>query len=154
MSKLTIKSYEEFEGFIGNEIGVSDWLTITQDQINKFADATDDHQWIHIDPERAAKESPFGKPIAHGYLTVSLLTTLWLQIVDFKNVKLMVNYGIEKLKFNQPVAVDSKVRLRAKLESLVNLRGVAKANMKVALEVEGQKKPAYEAVIVFLYHFE
>ncbi len=154
MSKVVINSYEEFESFVGKQIGVSDWLTIDQKRINLFADATDDHQWIHTDPERAKAESPFGGPIAHGYLTVSLLTPLWLQIVEFNNVKLMVNYGMEKLRFNQPVKVDSKVRMVAKLESLINLRGVAKANMKVTLEVEGVKKPAFEAIAVFLYHFE
>ena len=154
MSKIIINSYEELNAFLGKEIGVSDYHTITQEQINKFAEATIDHQWIHVDPERAKTESPFGTTIAHGYLTLSLLTYLWLQIVEVRNVKLMVNYGIENLKFNQSVAVNSKVRLRAELLSLKNLRGIARAHMKATLEVEGSDKPAYEATIVFLYHFE
>ena len=92
MAELTIGSYEEFEQYVGKELGVSQYLQITQDQINKFADATLDHQWIHTDPERAKTESPFKSTIAHGYLTISVLPHLWEQIVDFKNVKLMVNY--------------------------------------------------------------
>ncbi len=154
MSKIIINNYRELEAFLGKEIGVSDYHTITQEQINKFADATHDHQWIHVDTERAKKESPFQTTIAHGYLTLSLLTYLWLQIVDVRNVKLMVNYGIENLKFNQSVPVNSRVRLRAKLENIIDLRGITRAHMKATLEIEGNKKPAYEAIIVFLYHFE
>ena len=153
MAKIVISSHEELASFLGKEIGVSDYHTITQEQINKFAEATIDHQWIHVDPERAKTESPFGSTIAHGYLTVSMLTFLWLQIVDVQNVKLMVNYGIEKLKFNQSVPVNGRIRLRASLESIIDLRGVTRAHMKAIMEVEGNKKPAFEATIVFLYHF-
>jgi acyl dehydratase len=154
MEKIIITSYDELAAFLGNEIGVSEYHTITQEQINKFADATLDYQWIHVDPQRAKEESPFGSTIAHGYLTLSLLTYLWLQIVEVRNVKLMVNYGIESLKFNQSVAVNSRVRLRAKLESIKDLRGITRAHMKAVLEIEGSEKPAYEAIIVFLYHFK
>jgi acyl dehydratase len=153
MGKLTISSFSEFESYVGKELGVSDFITVSQEQINKFAESTLDFQWIHTDPERAAKESPFGTTIAHGYLTVSLLPHLWEQIVKFENVKLMVNYGIEKLKFNQAVKVNDKVCLRVTLESLQNLRGVIKAQMKARLEIEGNSKPAFDAVVVFLYHF-
>ena len=153
MAKINISSHDELAVFLGKEIGVSEYHTITQEQINQFADATIDHQWIHVDPERAKTESPFGSTIAHGYLTVSMLTHLWLQIVNVTNVKLMVNYGIERLKFNQSVPVNGKIRLRASLESVVDLRGITRAHMKAVMEVEGNKKPAFEAVIVFLYHF-
>jgi acyl dehydratase len=153
MSKITISSFEELEKLIGHELGVSEYHEFTQDQINTFADATIDHQWIHVDAERAKTESPFGNTIAHGYLTLSMLPFLWNQIVDVQNLKLQVNYGIEKFKFNQPVLVNSKVRLVAKLINAVNLRGVAKTNIGVKLEIEGNKKPAYEGEIVFLYHF-
>ncbi len=153
MAKLIINNHEELAAFLGKEIGISDYHTITQEQINKFADATIDHQWIHVDPERASKESPFGTTIAHGYLTLSMLTYLWLQIVEVRNVKLMVNYGIEKLKFNQSVKVNDRIRLRTSLENIVDLRGITRAHMKAVLEIEGNKKPAYEATIVFLYHF-
>jgi acyl dehydratase len=153
MAPVVINGFKEFETYIGKEIGVSDYHTITQEQINKFADATLDHQWIHIDPERAKKESPFKSTIAHGYLTLSLLPYLWEQIVDFKNVKMMVNYGIEKFKFNQAVLVDNAVRLRVKLDSLLDLRGITKAQMDAVLEIKDAKKPAFEGKIVFLYHF-
>ncbi len=153
MAQLIIKSFEELESLKGQELGKSEYHTITQDQINKFADATIDHQWIHTDPEKAKVESPFGNTIAHGYLTVSLLAYLWGQIVDVQNIKMQVNYGIESLKFNQPVLVNSKVRLVTKVQDVKNLRGVTKANIGVVLEIEGNKKPAFEGEIVFLYHF-
>lgn len=153
MSKLIIRSFDELEKLIGQELGESKYLTISQEQINKFADATLDHQWIHTDVEKAKKESPFKNTIAHGYLTISLLPHLWNQIVDVQNLKMQVNYGIEKFKFNQPVLVESAVKLRAKLNNAVNLRGVTKATIGVKLEIEGNRKPAYEGDIVFLYHF-
>ena len=154
MSKLTIGSFEEFEQYIGKELGVSEYIKITQEQINKFADATLDHQWIHTDPERAKTESPFKNTIAHGYLTVSVMPYLWAQIAEFKNIKMMVNYGIEKLKFNQAVVVNSELRMNAKLVSLKNLRGTTKAELKIVLEIKDQKKPALETNIIFLYIFE
>ncbi len=154
MSKLSIGSFEEFEQYVGKELGVSDYLKITQEQINLFADATLDHQWIHTDPERAKTESPFKSTIAHGYLTVSVLPYLWEQIADFHNVKMMVNYGIEKLKFMQAVTVNSELRMIAKLVSLKNLRGTTKAELNIVIEIKDQKKPALEANIIFLYIFE
>ena len=153
MSKVIIKSFAELEAMIGKELGISDYHEFTQEQINLFADATIDHQWIHVDVERAKNESPFGNTIAHGYLTLSILPHLWNQIVDVQNLKLQVNYGIEKLKFNQPVLVNSRVRLHAKVINALNLRGVTKAFIGVKLEIEGNRKPAYEGEIVFLYHF-
>ncbi len=153
MSKLVISSFAEFEGYVGRELGVSPYIKITQEQINRFADATLDHQWIHTDPARARRESQFNTTIAHGYLTLSIVPYLWDQIAEIRNIKMLVNYGIEKLKFNQPVIVDSEVRLRVTLQSLVNLRGIAKAEMAVELEIKDNKKPAFSAVIIFLYHF-
>ena len=153
MSKLIIRNFEDLETLIGKELGVSDYHEFTQEQINKFAEATLDHQWIHVDVEKAKKESPFGNTIAHGYLTLSILPYLWTQIIEVQNLKLQVNYGIEKFKFNQPVLVNSRVRLVAKLVSAVNLRGITRANIGVKLEIEGSKKPAYEGEVVFLYHF-
>lgn len=153
MSPVAINSYQEFEQYIGKEIGVSDYITITQDQINLFADATLDHQWIHVDEERAKNESPYKTTIAHGYLNLSVLPYLWEQIVEVNNSKLTVNYGIESLRFNQPVLVNSEVRVRAKLKSLINLRGIAKAEIQVSLEIKDNKKTALDATIIFLYHF-
>lgn len=153
MSLLTIRSLAELEAYQGQELGVSPYLLITQEQINRFAEATLDRQWIHVDEERARTESPFGSPIAHGYLTVAVLPFLWTQIVYIENLKMQVNYEIESLRFNQAVPANSEVRLRSTLLSVKNLRGVAKAQIGVTLEIKDQKKPAYTGVVVFLYHF-
>jgi len=153
MNPLVIQSLAEFEQHIGKELGVSDYLLVSQEMINMFANATLDHQWIHLDKERAKTESPYGDTIAHGYLTLSLLPHLWYQIVEFKNVKLMVNYGIDNFKFNQPVVVNNEVRVRVKLISLANLRGITKAQLKATLEIKDNKKHAFEGIITFLYHF-
>ena len=150
---ITIKNYAEFETHLGKVIGTSGWHLITQDQINKFAEATIDHQWIHTDPERAATESPFKATIAHGYLTVSLLPYFWHQIADVQNLKMQINYSIENIRFAQPVLVNTNVRLIAKLVAIVNLRGITKATIGVTMEIEGEKKPAYTGEVVFLYHF-
>lgn len=149
---LEIGSFEEFEKYVGKEIGVSEYHKITQEQINLFADATLDHQWIHTDVERA-KNGPFKHTIAHGYLTLSLLPYLWQQILKVNNVSSMINYGIEKLKFGQPVIVDSEVRARVKLNKLTNLRGICKSELNVVLEIKDSPKNAYEVVIIFLYNF-
>jgi acyl dehydratase len=154
MSQITIGSFEDFEQYIGKELGVSEYHQITQEQINKFADATIDHQWIHTDPERAKNEGAFGDTIAHGYLTLSLVPYLWDQIIHVNNLKMMVNYGIENLRFAQAVLVNNEVRLSANLKNVVNLRGTVKAEVNVKLEIKNQKKPAFTGVLVFLYHFE
>jgi acyl dehydratase len=153
MAKTIINSYEEFKLLLGKEIGVSDYVKITQEQINKFADATLDYQWIHTEPVRAAKESPFKSTIAHGYLTVSMLTYLWYSIVDVRNVKMIVNYGIENLRFQQPVLVNDRIRARVWLNDIRDLRGITKIQVKIVVEIEGRKKPAYDALVTFLYHF-
>lgn len=153
MSQLVISTLDELTKYEGTEMGVSDYHTITQEQIQKFADATLDHQWIHLDAERAKTESPFGATIAHGYLTVSLLPYLWSQITSIRNLKMQVNYEIESLRFNQAVVVNDRVRLRAKLLSVKNLRGIAKARLEVTLEIENSRKPAFTGIITFLYHF-
>jgi acyl dehydratase len=151
---VVIGSFTEFEQFVGKEMGVSDYLKITQDQINKFADATLDHQWIHTDPKRAEIESPFKKTIAHGYLALSVVPYLWEQIAQINNIKMLINYGIESLKFNQPVLVNDEVRLRVFLKSLLNLRGVTKAELNIEVEIKDNKKPAFTASLIFLYHFK
>ena len=151
---VIINSYEEFEKLVGCTIGNSDWVELPQDRINLFADATLDHQWIHVDVERAKVESPFKSTIAHGYLTLSMLPYLWNQIIEVNNLKMMINYGIEKMKFGQAVKAGQRIRLTAAMQSLANLRGVAKAEIKFALEIEGEKKKALEGVAIFLYYFE
>jgi acyl dehydratase len=153
MAKLVITSHDDFEKMVGQELGVSEFLTVTQDQINKFADATFDHQWIHVDEKRAQTEGAFGSTIAHGYLTLSLLPYMWDQIITVENTKMLVNYGIEAFRFNQPVLVNSRIRTRVKLNSISNLRGISKVKLDITMEIEGNKKPAFEGNVTFLYHF-
>lgn len=150
---VVISSHDEFAQFLGKDIGVSEWHKITQEQINQFADATLDHQWIHCDPARAAVESPFKTTIAHGYLTLSLVPYLWKQITEIRNFKMEINYGIENLKFGQPVTVDSEIRLRVKLAGIVNLRGITKITIAAIMEIKDAPKPSFTADTLFLYHF-
>lgn len=153
MSKVIINSYEDFEKLVSKQIGVSDYVELSQERINLFADATLDHQWIHVDTERAQVESQFHSTIAHGYLTLSMLPHLWNQIIEVNNLKMMVNYGMDKMKFGQAVLSGQSVRLVADLQSLTNLRGVAKAEIKFAIEIKDQPKKAIEGVATFLYYF-
>ena len=152
MAKVIISSFAEFETFKGNTIGISEYFQVTQEQVNKFADATLDQQWIHTDPVRAA-DGPFKTTIAHGYLTLSLIPYLWEQIAEVRNLKMMINYGIESLRFNQPVIVGSEVRLKVDLQNILNLRGVTKVELTVTLEIKNNPKPAFTGTLVFLYHF-
>lgn len=137
---LTINSYEEFEKYLGQELGKSDWLEIDQDRINAFADATLDHQWIHVDPEKA-KNGPFGQTIVHGYLTLSLLPYMWEQIIKVNNLKMMVNYGMDKMKYGQAVLSGQSVRLVATLHSIANLRGICKVEIKFTIEIKTKRSP-------------
>ncbi|MFQ9996887.1 MAG: MaoC family dehydratase [Hoylesella buccalis] len=154
MSKLVVNSFEEFAAFEGKELGASDWLLIDQERINLFADATLDHQWIHVDTDRAKKESPYQSTIAHGYLTLSLLPYLWSQIIEVNNIKMLVNYGMDKMRFGQAVVTGSRVRLVTKLHAISNLRGICKTEINFKIEIEGQRKPALEGIATFLYYFE
>lgn len=149
---ITINSYEEFAALKGKEIGTSEWLEVNQERINQFADATLDHQWIHVDTERA-KEGPFGQTIVHGYLTLSLLPHMWGEIITVNNIKMMVNYGMDKMKFGQAVLSGSSLRLVASLHDIQNLRGICKAEVKFKIEIKDQRKPALEGIATFLYYF-
>ena len=150
MNKVIINSYADFEKLVGQQIGVSDYLEVPQDRISLFADATLDHQWIHVDTERAKTDSPYHSTIAHGYLTLSLLPYLWSQIIEVNNLKMMINYGMDKMKFGQAVLAGQSVRLVASLHSLTNLRGVAKAEIKFAIEIKDQPKKALEGIAILL----
>ncbi len=154
MGKLVVSSYDEFASHLGEVLGVSEWLQVDQERINMFADATLDHQWIHVDVEKAKAETPYKSTIAHGYLTLSLLPYMWNQIIEVNNLKMMVNYGMDKMKFGQPVITGSSVRLVTVLQSIVNLRGTCKAEIKFTIEIKDAKKPAIEGVATFLYYFE
>ena len=153
MEKVVINSYEEFEKLVGQRIGVSDWLEIPQERISQFADATLDHQWIHVDVERAKAESPYKSTIVHGYLTLSLLPYLWGQIIEVNNLKMMVNYGMDKMKFGQAVKSGESVRLVADLHSIENLRGTVKAEIKFTIEIKDSPKKALSGIATFLYYF-
>lgn len=150
---VVIDNFDAYKRYEGEVVGVSGWHRIDQHQINLFADATLDHQWIHVDRDRAEKESPFKSTIVHGYLTLSLIPHLWKQIATIRNLKMEINYGIENLKFGQPVLVNDEVQLQAKIKSITNLRGTVKAIIQTTLFIKNKDKPAYTADVVFLYHF-
>ena len=153
MEKVIINSYEDFEKLVGQQIGVSDYVELSQERINLFADATLDHQWIHVDQERAKTESPFKTTIAHGYLTLSMLPYLWNQIIEVNNLKMMVNYGMDKMKFGQAVKSGESIRLVADLHSIENLRGTVKAEIKFSIEIKDSPKKALTGIATFLYYF-
>lgn len=153
MDKLIINSYEDFEQYVGKELGASGYVQLPQERINLFADATLDHQWIHVDTEKAKAESPFGTTIAHGYLTMSMLPYLWDQIVEVNNLERMMNYGMDKMKFAQPVLSGQHVRMVTRLHELANLRGAVKTTIKFTIEVQETGKKALEGLATFIYYF-
>jgi acyl dehydratase len=148
----TVQGISGLKENIGQHLGYSDWVEITQDQVNLFADATGDHQWIHVDPERAKKESPFGGPIAHGYLTLSLGPRLMPEILRVDGISMGVNYGCAKVRFPSPVPVGAKLRLGAKLDNVEDIAGGAQVYMTFTFEVEDAPKPSCVAEIIFRYY--
>src|SRR5438445_9180234 len=148
----TIDGIEGLKAAVGDHLGYSDWHEITQDRINAFAEATGDHQWIHVDPERA-KDGPFGRTIAHGYLTMSLVPSLFGEVWKVEGMKMGLNYGINKLRFPAPVPVGSKVRMDATLAKVEDVGGGGvQTALAVTIEVEGQEKPACVAEVVYRYY--
>ncbi|MGJ9403963.1 MaoC family dehydratase [Arthrobacter sp. KK5.5] len=137
----TVISYEELANAAGTDLGYSEYRTITQEQVNTFADAADDHQWIHTDPEKA-KEGPFGGPIAHGYLTLSLQIAFWTELFQVSGVKTKVNYGLEKVRFPAPVPVGSQVRMKATIAAVEEVKGGYQIAVDQVVEVEGAAKPS------------
>ncbi len=148
----TTTTMAELPGLIGTDLGPSDWFEVTQEHVNQFADATGDHQWIHVDVERAKKESPFGGPIAHGYLTLSLLVPLFLQVLMVTDSAMGVNYGLNKVRFPAPVPVGSKVRLTARLQGVEEVAGGLQLTVSAAMEREGGDKPVCIAEPVYRYY--
>ncbi len=151
MTTQTVVDFADVASVVGTTVGPSEWIEITQDRIDTFADATDDHQWIHVDPERA-KQGPFGAPIAHGFLTLSLLIPMWSELFDVSGVKTKVNYGLDKVRFTNPVKVGSRVRLVVTIKEASEVKGngihlVAEGT----IEIEGQERPA--VVATFLNRF-
>lgn len=145
----TFDNVADFAAAIGEELGTSDWHTVTQNQINLFADATGDHQWIHVDPEKAAK-GPFGTTIAHGYLTLSLLPVLLEQTYAVNNIVMGMNYGANKVRFPAPVPVDSKVRVSAKLLEATPIKIGTQFVIQATVEREGAEKPVCIAEVVYV----
>lgn len=144
--------YKDVKSLVGQEIGVSDWHLVTQEEINAFADATHDHQWIHVDVERAKRESPFGGPVAHGYYTLSLAPHLMSQIWSVQGIRMGVNYGLNKLRFPAPVLVGKQVRLRAMLNNVEDVSGGQQATVGMSFEVEGSDKPVCVAEAIYRYY--
>ena len=142
---------DEVAAAVGEELGTSEWLTVDQDRVNKFADATGDHQWIHVDVERA-KEGPFGGPIAHGYLTVSLIIPMFVELLAIEDVGMGVNYGLDKLRFPSPVKVGSRIRLHGRVGEVEDVPGGIQATLDFTVEVEGSEKPACIARAVYRYY--
>lgn len=136
--------YAELSDYVGKELGFTDWTEVTQDRINTFADATDDQQWIHVDPVRAA-EGPFGAPIAHGFLTLALIIPLQTELFDVADVATKVNYGLDKVRFISPVKVGDKIRLTATIAEVTEIPGGYQAVIDETIEIEGGSKPALVA---------
>jgi acyl dehydratase len=136
----TFEKISDLQNLVGQELGVSEWMTITQEQINKFADATCDHQWIHIDPERA-KAGPFGTTIAHGFLTLSLISEMMVSAFRIVETRMGVNYGLNKVRFPAPVPVGSRLRGRFKLAECIPLEGGVQITLECTMEREGSEKP-------------
>jgi acyl dehydratase len=146
MPSRVIEGVEALRGLVGQEVAVGDWYTVTQEQINAFANVTGDHQWIHTDIDRAARESPFGTTIAHGFLTLSLLSTLHSQAVQIRaNAKMSINYGLNRLRFTSVVRSGSRIRVRSVLQELKDIEGGLRLLWNVTVEIEGSAKPALVA---------
>ena len=144
---------ERLQGQVGTEIGVTDWMEITQDRVNAFADATDDHQFIHVDPERASR-TPFGGTIAHGFLTLSLTVPMSFAVeLDVGEPKMAINYGLDRVRFPAPVRVGSNLRARVVLHAVSEVAGGIQVNRTVTMEVEGTEKPAMVAETVTRYYY-
>lgn len=150
---VVVNGAEELKQLVGKSLGSSSWLTIEQERIQLFADATGDHQWIHTDPERAAKESPYGKPIAHGYLTLSIIPIFFFELLEVKGAKLAVNYGLDKLRFPAPVPVGSKVRGTFTIAGVEEVPGGLQLRAAGTVELEGGTKPVCIAEVLYRYYF-
>ncbi|MGW1957274.1 MaoC family dehydratase [Streptomyces sp. NPDC001920] len=147
---ITVNGLDELKKLAGSDLGTSEWIEVTQERVNTFADATGDHQWIHVDPRKAA-EGPFGAPIAHGYLTLSLFIPLFSELLDVRGVTTKVNYGLNKVRFPAPVVVGSRIRLVARLAEVEEVAGGVQITVDGTMEIEGGTKPA--AVLQSLSRF-
>jgi acyl dehydratase len=151
MPPRIVRTIEEAKALVGQEIGVSDWVVVDQSRINQFASATDDHQWIHTDVDRAKAEMPGGQTIAHGYLLLSLMPALMDMIVELPTLERAINYGLNKVRFKNPVPAGSRVRMRSVLLQAQKRAGALQVILENTLEVEGHDKPAFVAEVIALY---
>lgn len=142
MATTVFENLDEVRAAVGRHLGFSDWEEVTQDRVNLFADATGDHQWIHVDVDRAKAESPFGGPIAHGYLTLSMSNEFLPGIVEVRGISMGVNYGVDKVRFPAPVPVGSRVRAGVELVAVDEVTGGIQTTMRVTIEIDGGDKPA------------
>jgi acyl dehydratase len=149
---ITADGLDELKKLAGRDLGTSDWIDITQERVNGFADATGDHQWIHVDPEKA-KDGPFGGTIAHGYLTLSLIIPLFNELLEVRGVSMSINYGLEKVRFPSPVPVGSRIRLRGLVDSVEEVKGDGVQMLTTfTVEIEGQDKPAAVAQAIYRHY--
>lgn len=153
MPALVVETPHSLVEFVGREIAVTDWFTVTQERIRQFAEATEDRQWIHVDPERAQKESPFGTAIAHGFLTLSLASHFMQQALQIRGgVQMGVNYGLNRVRFPSPVRVDSQIRARVSLQSIKELSGATQATFSIVVECRETAKPCCVAEWIVRYY--
>jgi len=154
MPMLVLSCAADVKVYEGREVGVSEWITVDQDRINRFADATEDHQWIHVDVERAQRELPIGTTIAHGYLLISLMPKLLDTFVQFTRLKRVINYGLNDVRFKNMVPAGKRVRLRGKLRSARQRAGGLQVILENTIEIEGETRPACTCETLVLYYFE
>ena len=147
-----IENISALREFVGSEVAVSDWLDVSQERINQFAEATEDRQWIHVDPEKAARESPFKETIAHGFLTLSLLSELGKRAMQVGGVRMGINYGLNRVRFTAPVPSGSRIRGRFTLTAIEEIRGGVQATWSVTVEREGSAKPCCAAEWLVRYY--
>jgi acyl dehydratase len=147
----TTATFAELAGLAGRDLGYTDYIEVTQDQVNTFADATNDHQWIHTDPEKA-KDGPFGAPIAHGFLTLSLAIPFWTELLDVTGVRTKVNYGLEKVRFPSPVKVGARIRMRASIATVTEVPGGCQIGVDQVIEADGEPKPAVVAHSLYRFY--
>ena len=152
MAKTVIDGAAGLKALVGKDLGVTEWKEMTFEAIEKFADATFDHQWIHVDKERIARESPYKKPIAHGYFTVSLIAGLFFELVELKGFGMVINYGLNKVRFPAALKEGQRYRLRCKLGELKDVQNAQEGLMLCAVEIEGEQKPACAAEVVFRFY--
>ena len=152
MAKTLIDGVSGLKSLVGKELGSSSWREMTFDAIREFADATGDHQWIHVDRERIARESPFGKPIAHGYFTVSLIAGLFFELVEVRSFAMVINYGLNKVRFPAPLKEGQRYRLAVKVGEVKEIANGVEGLLNATIEIEGESKPACVAELVYRFY--